>query len=95
MLSYDISVNKKPSSGNWFHCLHATSQGLHPMHRVVSVKDPLRWPRLSLAEAAACLSSDTASSPKAPPASDLSLLAAIHLEPVAGSWPPLHGRQVA
>src|SRR5207247_85800 len=36
VLSYDIAVNTKPSSGSWFHSLHATSQALHPMHTVVS-----------------------------------------------------------
>src|SRR3954451_21923614 len=40
VLSYDIPVNENPSSGSWFHCLHATSQALHPMHTVVSVKKP-------------------------------------------------------
>ena len=40
VLSYDIPVNEKPSSGNWFHCLHATSHALQPMHTVVSVKKP-------------------------------------------------------
>src|SRR5581483_228318 len=40
VLSYDIPENKNPSSGNWFHCLHATSQALQPMQRVVSVKNP-------------------------------------------------------
>src|SRR5947207_11816614 len=44
VLSYDIPVKAKPSSGNWFHCLHATSHALHPMQMVVSVKKPLRWP---------------------------------------------------
>src|SRR5438067_13207788 len=36
-----MPVNASPSSGNWFHCLHATSQALQPMHSVVSVKKPL------------------------------------------------------
>src|SRR5947209_3874653 len=40
VLSYDMPVKTKPSSGNWFHCLHATSQALQPMHTVVSVKKP-------------------------------------------------------
>src|SRR3954462_14796440 len=40
VLSYESPVNSKPSSGNWFHCLHATSQALHPMQSVVSVKKP-------------------------------------------------------
>src|SRR5689334_10981956 len=38
VLSYDSPVKTKPSSGSWFHCLHATSQALQPMHSVVSVK---------------------------------------------------------
>src|SRR5579872_4031298 len=46
VLSYDIPVNSKPSSGSWFHCLHATSHALHPMQSVVSVKNPLRLERL-------------------------------------------------
>ncbi len=41
VLSYDIPVNEKPSLGNSFHCLQATSHALQPMHRVVSVKKPL------------------------------------------------------
>ena len=41
VLSYDIPVKRKPSSGNWFHCLHATSHALQPMQSVVSVKKPL------------------------------------------------------
>src|SRR5205823_4308700 len=40
VLSYDIPLNENPSSGNWFHCLHATSHALQPMHTVVSVKNP-------------------------------------------------------
>src|SRR5438552_2793520 len=40
VLSYDMPVNENPSSGNSFHCLHATSHALHPMHTVVSVKKP-------------------------------------------------------
>src|SRR5436305_7189920 len=40
VLSYDIPVNTSPSSGSWFHSLHATSQALQPMHTVVSVKKP-------------------------------------------------------
>src|SRR5690349_17411812 len=40
VLSYDIPVKWKPSSGSWFHCLHATSHALQPMHSVVSVKNP-------------------------------------------------------
>src|SRR6476469_4254606 len=41
VLSYDIPVNEKPSSGSWFHCLQATSHALQPMQTVVSVKTPL------------------------------------------------------
>src|SRR5581483_11389626 len=41
VLSYDIPVNRRPSSGSWFHCLQATSQALHPIQRVVSVKNPV------------------------------------------------------
>src|SRR5205085_11570974 len=37
VLSYELPLNRKPSSGNWFHCLQATSHALHPMHTVVSV----------------------------------------------------------
>src|SRR5579884_2588674 len=44
VLSYDIPVNPKPSDGSSFHCLHATSHALHPMHNVVSVKKPLAIP---------------------------------------------------
>src|SRR5450432_186250 len=40
VLSYDMPVRAMPSSGNWFHCLHATSQALQPMQMVVSVKKP-------------------------------------------------------
>src|SRR5690242_3067969 len=41
VLSYDMPVNAKPSDGNSFHCLHATSHALQPMHSVVSVKKPV------------------------------------------------------
>src|SRR5580700_11129279 len=41
VLSYESPVNWKPSEGNSFHCLHATSHALHPMHKVVSVKKPV------------------------------------------------------
>src|SRR5262245_14234751 len=40
VLSYDMPVKSSPSSGNWFHCLHATSHALHPIQIVVSVKNP-------------------------------------------------------
>src|ERR1041385_8810908 len=52
VLSYDIPVNRNPPPGNWFHCLHATSQPLQPMHKVVSVKNPFRRPPLRVSEAA-------------------------------------------
>ncbi len=42
VLSYDMPVSSWPSSGTAFHSLHATSQALHPMHTVVSVKKPMR-----------------------------------------------------
>src|SRR3954470_13494120 len=42
VLSYDSPVNTSPSSGSWFHCLHATSHALQPMQTVVSVKKPTR-----------------------------------------------------
>src|SRR3954453_1458650 len=35
--------NSAPSEGRSFHCLHATSHALQPMHTVVSVKKPMRW----------------------------------------------------
>src|SRR5919204_4330565 len=37
---------RKPLSvaGSWFHSLQATSQALHPMHTLVSVKNPYDWP---------------------------------------------------
>ncbi len=41
-LSYDIPVSARPSSGTWFHSLHATSHALQPMHTDVSVKNPIR-----------------------------------------------------
>jgi ABC-type hemin transport system ATPase subunit len=33
-----VARKSRPSAGRWFHCLHATSQALQPMHSVVSVK---------------------------------------------------------
>src|SRR4051794_6596366 len=42
VLSKDIPVNSKPSSGTSFHSLHATSHALQPMHTDVSVKKPMR-----------------------------------------------------
>src|SRR5439155_26832595 len=42
VLSYELPVNEMPSSGTMFHSLHATSQALHTMHTVVSVKKPMR-----------------------------------------------------
>src|SRR5947209_4623829 len=40
VLSYDMPVKANPSSGSWFHSLHATSHALQPMQTVVSVKNP-------------------------------------------------------
>src|SRR6266480_6232708 len=42
VLSYDIPVRFRPSSGTWFHSLQATSQALQPMQTEVSVKNPSR-----------------------------------------------------
>src|SRR5436309_15107740 len=42
VLSYDVARKLRPSSGTWFHSLQATSHALHPMHSVVSVKNPTR-----------------------------------------------------
>src|SRR3954462_3416496 len=42
VLSYDMPVNTRPSSGTWFHSLHATSHALQPMQMLVSVKKPIR-----------------------------------------------------
>src|ERR1700730_4805265 len=42
VLSYDKPRKSNPSAGTSFHSLHATSQALHPMHSVVSVKNPTR-----------------------------------------------------
>src|SRR5262249_6369293 len=61
VLSYDMPVNRSPSSGNWFHCLHATSQALQPMQIVVSVKNPFRFDRFEVSSRAAFLSRDFAS----------------------------------
>src|ERR1043166_4725389 len=41
VLSYDLPLQRKPSSGTPFHSLHATSQALQPMQRVESVKKPV------------------------------------------------------
>src|SRR5689334_13594506 len=41
VLSYDLPLKWKPSSGTPFHSLHATSQALQPMQRVESVKKPV------------------------------------------------------
>src|SRR6266581_7748359 len=40
VLSYEFPDHTNPSSGTWFHSLHATSQALQPMHTVGSVKKP-------------------------------------------------------
>ena len=42
VLSYDMPVKFRPSSGTAFHSLQATSQALQPMQTLVSVKKPLR-----------------------------------------------------
>src|SRR4051794_28239422 len=42
VLSYELPVHSSPSSGTWFHSLHATSHALQPMHSDVSVKKPSR-----------------------------------------------------
>src|SRR6476620_1001108 len=41
VLSYERPVHVNPSLGTPFHSLHATSQALHPMHVVESVKNPV------------------------------------------------------
>src|ERR1051326_4437901 len=41
VLSYERPLNANPSCGTSFHSLHATSQALHPMQRVESVKKPV------------------------------------------------------
>ena len=53
VLSYDMPVKIRPSSGNWFHCLHATSHALQPMQSVVSVKKPFRCDRFGVSSRAA------------------------------------------
>src|SRR5437762_6135328 len=40
VLSYEFPDQTKPSSGTWFHSLHATSHALQPMQTVGSVKKP-------------------------------------------------------
>ena len=42
VLSNELPVQVKPSSGTRFHSLQATSQALHPMQTEVSVKNPTR-----------------------------------------------------
>jgi hypothetical protein len=42
VLSYDMPVKTRPSSGTRFHSLHATSHALQPMQTEVSVKKPMR-----------------------------------------------------
>src|ERR1043165_7465684 len=39
--SYDLPLQRKPSSGTPFHSLHAASQALQPMQSVESVKKPV------------------------------------------------------
>src|SRR3954465_11279371 len=41
VLSYEFPVKLKPSAGTWFHSLQATSQALHPIHNVASVRNAL------------------------------------------------------
>src|ERR1043165_6074258 len=45
VLSYDLPLQLKPSSGTPFHSLHATSQALQPMQSVESVKKPVTLTR--------------------------------------------------
>ncbi|GAA4192993.1 hypothetical protein GCM10022252_35300 [Streptosporangium oxazolinicum] len=40
VLSYEVARKTNPSSGTSFHSLQATSQALHPMQMLVSVKKP-------------------------------------------------------
>src|SRR5689334_16265566 len=43
VLSYERPASiEPPSATRSFHCLHATSHALQPMHVVVSVKKPMR-----------------------------------------------------
>src|SRR5699024_10895311 len=42
VLSKDMPVKFRPSSGTRFHSLQATSQALQPIHTLVSVKNPRR-----------------------------------------------------
>src|ERR1043166_3845127 len=96
VLSYDMPVNIIPSSGSWFHCLQATSQALQPMHRVVSVKKPLRGERLDVSSRAAVLSSRAAScADSVTGMSAVALLALRRLVPVQIFGPVLRGRQIA
>src|SRR5436190_18317432 len=41
VLSYDLPLHSRPSSGTSFHSLHATSHALQPMQSVESVKKPV------------------------------------------------------
>ena len=64
VLSCELPVQFRPSSGTWFHSLQATSHALQPMQTDVSVKNPIRggcssWP----AAAAGSLSPSRTSSP--------------------------------
>src|SRR5919107_6070116 len=45
---------RKPTSfsGSWFHSLQATSQALHPMQTLVSVKNPYGFPGVILTSVA-------------------------------------------
>ncbi len=42
VLSKDMPVSSRPSSGTVFHSLQATSHALQPMQTDVSVKNPMR-----------------------------------------------------
>src|SRR4051812_18420369 len=42
VLSKELPVKFRPSSGTAFHSLHATSHALQPMQTLVSVKKPIR-----------------------------------------------------
>src|SRR4051794_40418051 len=46
-----------PSSGTWFQVLQATSHALHPMHTLVSVKNPIRGGCSTSYPASCCTSS--------------------------------------
>src|SRR5579871_196101 len=80
-----------PSSGTWFHSLHATSQALQPMQTVVSVKKPIRggWSRqpLSLAGSLSSTSGGRRTSDRSRSASEAVSTATEHLHPRLGGDP--------